>query len=140
LTFSTILKILPVGFMTHNAFYDSPLRPLLWLAGCYPAKNPKNKHALFGVGASADLLKRKYSICIFPEGTRVRNKQRGEANWGVVKIHQESPQTPFILAHLEYNSGLKAWLHGNKWVVRYKLVQNPHFNDPESIMDEIFAL
>jgi 1-acyl-sn-glycerol-3-phosphate acyltransferase len=140
LPFKTILKILPVGFMTHNIFYDSPLRPLLWLAGCYPAKNPKGKHETFGVEGSTRLLQRGYSICIFPEGTRVRNRSRGEARWGVIKIHEQAPEVALILAHIEYDSSLKAWLQGRHRVVRYKLIKNPEYKNPESIMDEIFAL
>jgi hypothetical protein len=140
LPFRTILKILPIGFMTHNVFYDSPLRPFLWLAGCYPAKNPKGNHAVFGITASTHLLQQRYSICIFPEGTRVRHKPRGKAHWGVIKVHQEAPQIPFILAHIEYNPGLKAWLRGRRRMAHYKLVEKPNFNNPEVIMDEIFAL
>jgi 1-acyl-sn-glycerol-3-phosphate acyltransferase len=140
LPFKTILRILPVGFMTHNAFYDSPFRPLLWLAGCYPAKNPKGQHKTFGIDGSAHLLRQGYSLCIFPEGTRVRDRQRGEARWGVVKIHEQAPDIRFILAHIEYNPGLKNWLQGRHRTVHYTLIEKPDYKNPESIMDEIFAL
>ncbi|HSE60744.1 MAG TPA: lysophospholipid acyltransferase family protein [Candidatus Saccharimonadales bacterium] len=140
LPWASILKILPIGFMTHNVFYDSPLRPLLWLAGCYPAKSPKGQHKLFGIEGSLKLIKEGYSICIFPEGTRIRKPGRGEAHWGVIKIHAASQNTPFILAHIEYKPGIKAWFTFNRRIIRYKLIENPQFDNPELIMDEIFSL
>lgn len=138
--FKTILRILPIGFMTHNAFYDSPLKPLLWLAGSYPAKNPKSNHKFFGVEGSIDLLEHGYSIFIFPEGTRVRNKARGEAHWGVIKIHRAAPQTPLILAHIKCHPGIRNWLRGHHWTVSCRLIKNHRFSDPETIMNDIFAL
>lgn len=140
LPWRTILSVLPIGFVTHNVFYDSPLRPLLWIMGCFPAKNPKGKHKIFGIDGAVTLLNNGFSIFIFPEGTRIKGKPRGEAKWGVIKIHQATPGTPFILAHIEYNKGIGAWLTFNRRVVRYKLVENPKFDNPESIMDDVFAL
>lgn len=136
----TILKILPVAFMTHNAFYDSPLRPLLWLSGCFPARDPYGRHKIFGVEGSLRLLEQGYSICIFPEGTRRRSVYRIPAKSGVIKIHKGRPSTPFILAHINYHPGLKAWLTFRRRTVSYKLVDSAHFSNPEIIMDEIFRL
>jgi 1-acyl-sn-glycerol-3-phosphate acyltransferase len=140
LPWRTLINVLPIGFMTHNAFYDSPLRPLMWLMGCYPARNPEEKHKIFGVEGSVTLLQNGFSIFIFPEGTRVRGQVRGEAHYGVIKIHNAAPEVPMLLAHIEHNRGLGGWLKGNRYVIRYKLIENPKFDNPESIMDEIFAL
>jgi 1-acyl-sn-glycerol-3-phosphate acyltransferase len=135
-----LLKILPIGFMTHNVFYDSPLRPLMWLMGCYPAKNPKEKHKIYGIDGSVKLLNEGFSVFIFPEGTRVKGSTRGQAHYGVIKIHQAAPHIPLLLAHIEHNKSLKARLIGRRYSVKYKLVENQKFDNPESIMDEIFAL
>jgi 1-acyl-sn-glycerol-3-phosphate acyltransferase len=133
-------KFLPIGFMSHNVFYDSPLRPLMWLAGCFPARNPRGKHTLFGVDGAVQMLQKQFSMFIFPEGTRVYHKPRGEAHSGVIRIHKALPQIPMILCHIEYNKGLGAWLAGNRRVVTYKLVKNPEYDDPEKLMDDVFAL
>jgi 1-acyl-sn-glycerol-3-phosphate acyltransferase len=112
----------------------------MWFMGCYPAKNPRGKHKIFGVDGAAQLLSHGFSISIFPEGRRVRNEQRGEAKQGVIRIHQAAPNVPFILAHIEYNHGIKAWIARRRRVITYKLVPNPSYDNPEIIMDEIFAL
>jgi 1-acyl-sn-glycerol-3-phosphate acyltransferase len=140
LPLKTIFKILPVGFMTHNVFYDSPLRPLMWLAGSYPAKNLGKRRVSYGIDASRYLLEQGYSICIFPEGTRIPTKKRGEARWGVIKIHELTPSVPFMMAHIEYHKGLRSFLPLSRRYIRYKLVRKPTYSNPEIIMDEIFAL
>lgn len=135
----TIFKIIPINFMTKNIFYDSPLRPLLWLSGAYPARNPNEKHRLFGVGGSIKLLEAGFSIFIFPEGTRIKSG-RGPSHSGVVRIHEASPKTPMILCHIEYNRGLKALLKRERRVVSYRLIENPQYNNAEEIMDDVFSL
>ena len=136
----TVLKITPVGFMTKNIFYDSPLRPLLWLSGCYPARDPKGKHKIYGVDGSIKLLENGFSMFIFPEGTRVRNSSRGQAHNGIIRVHKAVPNIPMILCHIEYNKGLKAWLTGNRRTVKYRVIDKPNYTDPEKVMDDIYAL
>lgn len=140
LPLKVILRTLPIGFITHNAFYDSPLRPLLWLMGCYPAKNPKGESRLAGIDASIDFVRRGYSIFIFPEGTRMQHKTRGQAKWGVIKIHQAVPNMAIILAHIEYRPGLKNCLQRRYRTVTYRLIEKPKFDTPETIMDAIYGL
>lgn len=135
----TVFKITPVTYMTKNIFYDSLLRPLLWISGAYPARNPKNKHSLYGVDGSVRLLQNGFSVFIFPEGTRIQ-WGRGEAHTGVIRIHKAVPSVPIMLCHIEYNKGIKAWLTGRRRVVKYGLVEHPNYNDPERIMDDVFAL
>lgn len=136
----TVLKITPVAFMTKNIFYDSPLRPLLWLSGAYAARNPKGKHKIFGVDGSVQLLKSGFSTFIFPEGTRVRGDGRGTAHTGIIRIHKAMPHVPLILCHIEYNKGLKAWLTGNRRTVKYRVIEHPNYDDPEKVMDDVYAL
>ena len=135
----SILKILPLAFITYNGFYDSPLRPLLWISGCYPARNPKEKHKLYGVDGTLELIRQGYTICFFPEGTRLR-QDRGPARPGIIRIHTATPATPFILARIEYRKGLRAWLKGERREVSYRHVPRPDYSDPEIIMDDIFKL
>jgi 1-acyl-sn-glycerol-3-phosphate acyltransferase len=136
----TVFKITPVSFMTKNLFYDSVLKPFLWLAGAYPARNPREKYTLFGVDGSVQLLHSGFSVFIFPEGKCVFNTQRIPAHSGVIRIHQAAPEIPFILCHIEYNNGVKAWLTGKRRVVRYGLVEHPNYTDPDAVMDDVFAL
>lgn len=135
----TVFKITPVTYMTKNIFYDSPLRPLLWISGAYPARNPKGKHSLFGVDGSVQLLQNGFSVFIFPEGTRIK-EGRGAAHSGVVRIHKATPNVPVILCHIEYNKGIKAWLTRRRRVVKYGVVEHPNYDNPERIMDDVFAL
>lgn len=134
-----LLRLMPMAFILHNAFYDSPIRPFAWAAGCFPAKNPKGKHRLYGVDASLAFLNTGYSMLIFPEGTRVR-AERGQARPGVIRIHQAMPDVPFILCRISYPNGLKNWLSGRWRTVSYKLVEKPAYSDPERVMDDIFSL
>lgn len=136
----TVFKITPISFMTKNIFYDSPLRPFLWLSGGYAARSPKGKHKVYGVDGSVQLLQNGFSVFIFPEGTRIYKQPRGAAHSGIIRIHKAMPDIPFILAHIEYNKGLKAWLAGNRRVVKYGLVEHPHYDDPEQVMDDVYAL
>lgn len=135
----TIFKLAPVAFMTHNFFYDSIIRPLVWAAGCFPAKNPKAKHKLFGVEGGSAFIKSGYSLFIFPEGTRVR-QERGPARPGVIRIHQAAPDVPFVLCRIAYQKGVRNLLTGRWRQVSYKVVRRPSYSDPEKLMDEIFAL
>src|SRR5262245_36445724 len=66
LPYRQAIKLLPIGFMTANFFYDSWLRPLCWLAGCFPARNPKGKHKIYGVEGSSILLQNGFSVFVFP--------------------------------------------------------------------------
>lgn len=136
----TVFKITPVSFMTKNIFYDSILKPLMWLAGAYPARNPKGNHKLFGVDGSVRLLQNGFSMCIFPEGKCVFGSERVPAHTGIIRIHQAAPNIPFILCHIEYNNGIKAWLSGQRRVVHYRLVDQPRYLNADTIMDDIFAL
>lgn len=136
----TVFKITPVSFMTKNIFYDSILKPLMWLAGAYPARESGGKHTLFGVDGSVQLLQNGFSMCIFPEGKCVFGPERVPAHTGAVRIHQAVPTIPFILCHIEYNNGLKAWLTGQRRVVHYRLVTTPNYTNADAIMDDIFAL
>lgn len=133
-------KVLPIAFMTSNFFYDSFIRPLCWLAGCFPARNPKNKHEIFGVDGSILLLKNGFSVFVFPEGKRMRDGTRGPAHTGVTRIHDAVPDVPILLCHMKYNNGLKALLMGRRFEIHYKIAEKTKYHDPETIMDELFAL
>src|ERR1700741_748010 len=61
LPYKQVCQALPIAFMTSNFFYDSFIRPLCWLSGCFPARNPKGKHKVFGVEGSITLLRHGFS-------------------------------------------------------------------------------
>lgn len=139
LPLGTIFRLAPVASIMHNFFYDSALRPLVWLIGCFPAKNPRGKHRIFGVDGSVAFLRGGYSFFIFPEGTRVR-QERGPARPGIIRIHKALPHVPFILCHISYPKGLKNRLTGRWRTVSYKLVEKPDYSESEKMMDDVFAL
>jgi 1-acyl-sn-glycerol-3-phosphate acyltransferase len=86
LPIKTILKVFPYAFMTANVYYYRWWKPLAFLAGCYPAKarTPDDKEENFGVGRSLKLLRKGYSVVMFPEGKRTRG--RLDAKPGISKI------------------------------------------------------
>lgn len=140
LPYKHALKLLPINFMTANFFYDSFIRPLCWVSGCFPARNPKGKHKIYGVDGGVELLQNNFSVFVFPEGKRMRDGSRGQAHSGVVRINQASPNTPLLLCHIKYNNGLKALLRGKRFDITYSLAKKQTYANPEPVMDEVFAL
>ena len=127
------LRLLPYALITANVFYDSWAKPLLWILGCYPARNPRGNHSLYGVEASAHFLRQKYSVAIFPEGKRIRGNGRGAPYPGVTRIQQAAPEVPLALCHIEFKKGWRPIC-----IVMKTADQRPL--TPEKIMDEIYAL
>lgn len=140
LPYKHALRLLPIGFMTANFFYDSFIRPLCWIAGCFPARNPKGKHTIFGVDGASILLNSGFSIFIFPEGKRMRDGSRGPAHHGVTRIHEQASNIPLLLCHIKYNNGLKALFSGKRFEIVYNLSKKQTYKSPELLMDELFAL
>lgn len=138
--YAQALKLLPIAFMTSNFFYDSFIRPLCWLAGCFPARDPKGKHKVFGVEGSIELLSSGFCVFVFPEGKRMRDGTRGPAHHGVTRIHQALPDVPLLLCHMKYHNGLRALLTGKRFEIVYSFGKKTKYDNPESIMDELFAL
>lgn len=140
LPFKHAAVLAPAALMTTNLFYDSIVRPICWMIGCYPAHNPTGKHKIYGVEGSNILLKNGFSVFIFPEGKRVVNMERGPAHSGVIRIHQANPDTPILLCHIIYHKSLRNLLAGKFYEVRYRLARQPSYSDAEAMMDELFAL
>jgi len=135
LPYKAYLKIAPINYMTANLFYDSILRPFLWLCGCFPAKNPKQRHALYGIDGATRLLASGFGILIFPQGRRVHYTERGQAKYGVIAIHQALPKVPIIVCRVEYkHTGLRIIS------LNYEIIRKPHFVNPEKVMDRVFML
>lgn len=133
-------KIFPFAFMTSNRYYDSPLRPFVWLTGCFPARNnARQTHKFFGVDGSVKLLQAGFSTVIYPEG-RLARKDRLPAHGGVVRISHGAPNVPIVLCHITYKPGLKALLKRKFAIVRFKEILNPNYTDPEKVMDDVYAL
>jgi 1-acyl-sn-glycerol-3-phosphate acyltransferase len=132
--------MLPIGFMTANFFYNSPLKPGMWLLGCFPSRNKSGKEKLYGVEGANKLIKHGYSLQIFPEGTRIRDSGRHPAYPGVIAIHQANPKVPIILCHVEHNKGLKAMLKRRWFVITFALEENPNYTDANKLMDKVYSL
>ena len=131
LPFGIALRLLPFAFITADIYYDSWLRPVLWLAGCYPARNLSGRHKSYGIDASVGFLRHGWSMLIFPEGKRIRSGERGAAYAGILKIHQAAATVPVAICHIEY-TGRQAR------VVLATLRQVPDTAD--AVMDEVYKL
>jgi len=96
-------RLAPFSFMTANAFMRPPwLRPLAWMAGCFPAYPGMGP---YGIDKALHDLDQGYTVMIFPEGKRVVGTTT-KAKRGVGVILDGSPKTRLILAHIEWRSAL----------------------------------
>lgn len=133
LPYRYFVHMAPIGFMTHNVFYDSPLRPFAWLLGCFPARNPRQRQTLYGIEGSLRLLDAGCSVLIFPEGVRVRGRERSEAKPGAFVIHQARLGVPLVMCHISYK-------RFRARVTIMHLANPPLFTSPEALMDRVFVL
>jgi 1-acyl-sn-glycerol-3-phosphate acyltransferase len=128
-----LVRLAPFAFIVADRYYDSWIRPILYILGGYPARNTSGKHKVFGVAASIDFLRRGYSVMIFPEGKLIPAGRQGSAYPGVSKIHAGTPSTPMAICHIEYQSGLRP-IH-----VTLQKLKKPPANADE-IMNDIYKL
>jgi len=107
------------------------LRPLLWLAGCFPAHQLPNSNKPAGIDASINFLEQGYTLFIFPEGKRVKG-ERVPAKRGITEILNASPTSRLVLAHI-------SWKKREVESIRLaELLEHP--NDPQKILDKIYSL
>lgn len=134
LRYRDFFRLRPIAFMTASYFFRIPwLRPLLWLAGCFPAHPMPNSNRLAGIEASIDFLDQGYTLFMFPEGKRVKD-ERVPAKRGITEILNLSPTSHLVLAYIRWTPGYKKIES-----IRYgELLEHP--NDPQKILDKIYGL
>jgi len=132
----TILRVFPYGFMTANVYYYRWWKPLSFLAGCYPAKaryeraNPNS----YGVGRSVKLLDEGYSVVMFPEGKRTKN--RLPAKPGISHILRGS-DAKLLLCHLEWTRNKRF----REVRMHFQTADEPlRTSDPDAIMKAVYEL
>jgi 1-acyl-sn-glycerol-3-phosphate acyltransferase len=132
----TIFKLFPYVFMTANVYYYKWWKPIAFLAGCYPSKprsETENK-SRYGVGRSVKALQEGYSVVMFPEGKRTR--ERLEAKPGISLI-LEDQEAPLLLCRINWSGG--------KGLKRIHLTvegasANVDIKNPDSIMKAVYKL
>jgi 1-acyl-sn-glycerol-3-phosphate acyltransferase len=125
-------QLLPIRFMTANIYYFSWQRPLMYLMGCFPS-HPHKNFRNFGVDGAVNSLNKGYSMLIFPEGKRT--KQRIAAKKGVTTIAQSVEKPNFLLCHIDWES--------KEVELSFKLLgssSTPEKLTPDQVMDAIYAL
>lgn len=133
LRYRDYFRLAPFTFMTASLFFKKPgLKPLLWLAGCFPAHPLPNSKQLAGIEASVDFLNNGYTVLIFPEGKRVKG-DAVPAKRGITEILQQSPSSRLVLAHIHWAKPTKLGY--------LRLADLPkHPSDPQEILDKIYKL
>jgi 1-acyl-sn-glycerol-3-phosphate acyltransferase len=125
-------RLAPFAFMTSRYFFKMRwLRPMLWLAGCFPAHALPPFYNLVGIDAALAFLNRGYTLFIFPEGTRAKNGPL-PAKRGVSEILQQVPNHELILAHIEWKRNPGAVIHLAK--------HTGSTDDPQAILNAIYKL
>jgi 1-acyl-sn-glycerol-3-phosphate acyltransferase len=131
LPLNEFLKLLPFCYIVYRRFYYSPLRPLLWLTGCFPTKNPKKESNIAGIEGAIRLIKRGYTLVIFPEGTRVKDEPVRIRTGVEVIAGQLDEPVQFITVHVTYKL--------SKIHLAYGLVEEPGITAAE-LIDEVYKL
>ena len=138
LGFRRRLYLLPIKFMTIPWVYHHPLlKPLLYALGCFPAHNKQRPYHTYGVEGSIKLLRYGYNICIFPEGIRTL-RENSHPKPGVSRILAEYPEAKLLLAHIDWR--VKSFWRRHVTITIIMAPDSLNKNDPQAIMDAIYAL
>ena len=124
----------PLMAMLAKWYYYSPMWPVVFLIGCFPARPlfmSRKKHA--GTGGAVKHLNRGATVGLFPQGKREPNG-RGKARYGVVKILQQVENPRVYICRIK-ETGKRQF---SVVIDRNDTVAN--MTDPEKIMDTIFKL
>jgi len=88
-----ILSLVPVplSFIAKKELFWAPfLNVHLWLAGCLSIDRNSLKRSYRDIKRAVDVLKRKRSLIMFPEGTRQTEDRIGPFKAGFLKLAQEA--------------------------------------------------
>lgn len=125
---------LPRTFV-HNRFFEYPVVGFVFRSiGCFPAhQHPTDP---YGLPYAFNLLERRHSILIFPEGRMDRNRTREWPAKSGVSVLARQPDVRIIPVHLEWNR-----TSGRRYV---DIGVGPPFDasrmTAQEILDFIFAL
>lgn len=127
-------KLVPLCFMTANSYYFSPMRPLAYLLGCFPARKNKQNVA-YGINGAVEKIHNGYALCMFPEGKRTLPGET-PAKPGIKVIMDKVEDYNLILVRLH-------WSRLNKFrrqlTLSYKLVTK-EFKDAQAILDAVYRV
>lgn len=127
----------PTKVMTAPRVYYSPLRPLIWCLGAFPAKKKPGALTPSGVEGALHYLRNGYNICIFPEGRRSLPFEH-QPFTGVSKILEGSSDAEMILLHIIWQPG--PWWKRHLEIRAQSAPENLNKQDPEAIMAAIYSL
>jgi 1-acyl-sn-glycerol-3-phosphate acyltransferase len=133
LSWNEFRSLPPLRAITAKWYYHSPLLPVLYLIGCYPARplvKPLKPYA--GVAAAVRFMQQGYSIGIYPEGQRAQ-KSRIPARGGVVRMLTGHTPDAIYLCKISHDAGrYRITIDQDNAVSRLK--------NADKIMDRVYAL
>lgn len=124
----------PLRAITAKWYFHSPLFPILFLIGCYPARPLMRVLKPYaGVAAATRFMQQGYSIGIYPEGRRVR-KKRIPARGGIIRMLQGYTPDALYLCRIQHTDN-------NVFIITTtRRDEVAKITDANKIMDEIYAL
>ncbi len=132
LSYKDFFALAPFCFMTANKFFDNPkLHYFALLAGCFPS-HPSPRTQFSGIEMATRLVKRNYTLVMFPEGRRT--EERIPAKTGIYQVLDQLDEVSIMLAHIHWNDRRIEY-------IRSKAITN-HSLPPtvDDLMDQIYEL
>lgn len=128
-------KASPVKFLTAKGIYNTPLRPILKLLGCYPTRN-----RIATVNESVYLLNSGYSVCIFPEGRRTLEVESNPREGVIEMMRTVHPNTKLrlVLVHLEWRR--RGFFNRHLTVTFKEEADAEQFQNASQLMKTIYSL
>ncbi len=128
LPFFVYLRILPLRFPTAEAIYSNPFYnpkffPLLKMFGCFSiGKNPQEMTAC--IFYMRDLLIKKHTLFLFPEGKIVSEKTIGEFRKGVSFFVRDCANVMFVRLR-GFNNKRRLYYPGGEHSITFGRVMQP---------------
>jgi 1-acyl-sn-glycerol-3-phosphate acyltransferase len=122
-------KLMPIRFFAYNGLFHTPLRPLLYMAGCFPAY--RTDEWLSGLDAAEHYASRLHTVFIFPEGKRTLHRS-GKARSGVMVL---SKNVNAMIIPSEIRWYHRRW--GRRGVIKIGKPFVGHELSPDKIMEII---
>ena len=130
ISFTDFFRLAPFCFITANIFYKPWTIPFLWLAGCFRAK-PGGRSSLYGIDGAVTLIRRGYTLVIFPEGRRT--KLPLPAKRGLGEIMKQVGKVEVILARIQWSPEYKPKF------IRMKIPDHKPITS-EAVMEAVYTL
>lgn len=133
--FKELYSYSPVKFLTWHRYYNSFLKPILYITGCFSTHH----NAISGIDGSVYLIQHNYRVFIFPEGKRTIQAE-SNPRMGIVHILTRVPETRLILVRIN-------WEPRTSWRKRPRITvcfadppENLDKTDPQKIMAAVYSL